>query len=101
MTDKKPFSLRSALTPRNIAKAIIGGSTHFVVSTVIYKIVEPEDRSDRAKTFVGSHAIAGLVTAKVCDRVDDQFDEWAEDVEELKEAVAEAQNPSVPTDPTP
>lgn len=100
MTEKTPTTWRSLFTPRNLVKLVVGGSTHFVVSTVIYKLVEPEDKSERAKTFVGSHAIAGLVTAKVTERIDEQFDDLADQVAEIRQAVEEAQTETVP-DPTP
>lgn len=92
MIDQIQDQIKTALTPRNVIKFVVGGSVQFVVSTVIYKIVEPEDRLERGKTFVGSHVIAGMVTSKATGLVDQKLDAFAETVTEIKTAVVEAQS---------
>lgn len=65
-------------TPRKAVKFVVGHSTRFVISAAINAVVQPEDRKDRARLFIGTYALSGIVSDKVKEWVDSEIDDFVE-----------------------
>lgn len=68
-----------SFTPRTIVKKVAGHSTRFLIATAVSAvIVEPDRKRDKARVFIGTYALAGMVSDKVTEWVDTEIDEWIE-----------------------
>lgn len=88
MTEIENIDIKAKLmenfTPRKISKFVVGGSIRFVVASSITTLVPTETRVEKAKVFIGSNMIAGVIVAKANERIDAFFDRTNEEYEEIK-----------------
>lgn len=65
-------------------KLVVGKSVNFVVATAITRYIPVESKTEQVQLFIGSYAIAGVVSTLATDYVGGKVDDIVESVTKIK-----------------
>lgn len=87
--------VKKIFTPKSIGRFVVGSSVRFVVASSISALVPVENRKDRAKVYIASYAISGMIGDKAKDYIEEEIGQKIEFcrgvIAEVKKRNAEAQ----------
>lgn len=73
------------LIARKVGRFVVRSSVRFVVSSAVATLVPtPETKRDKVRLFIGTYAISGMVAKHAQDFIDTKFDEWKQDIVEIR-----------------
>lgn len=82
-------NFKKIFTPRNVAKAVVSTSVHFVISTAIEKVVPADTKIDKVKLRIGTYALSSMMVSHVSSFVNEKFDSFGDKHPELVGETAE------------
>lgn len=89
------------ITPRGVGRWIAGNSVKFVVAGAVVKLApEAESGRDKIRLIVGTYVISEMAAAKAKDFMDTRFDEWKQNIDEIKSEMKKLQEKSESNDTT-
>lgn len=78
MTNELLEKAKANITPRKVAKFVVGHSVRFVVSSAITSLVPADTKVDKTRLFIGSYALCGVISEKTTEWFDKEIDEYIE-----------------------
>lgn len=77
-------------TVKFVAKAVAATSVKMVIATAIAQTVPVESKQDKAKLFVGTYVIGGMVAEAGKTHIGNQVDSAYDTVETIKKMIADS-----------